>query len=77
MREHVHGLNDELRRAHKERYVLAERLSTALSSKKMLDDLTKELSDAELTTQEVEQRKREAEDHLHRVKRERQLTRND
>ena len=72
MREHVHGLNDELRRAHKERYVLAERLSTALSSKKMLDDLSKELADAELTTSEMEQRKREAEEHLHRVKRERQ-----
>lgn len=61
MREHVHKLNQELHDLHTEKYNLAERLEFARNSKQLLAELNKELQDAQLTAEETERRKSEAE----------------
>lgn len=72
MREHVNRINEELRRAHKERYELAERLELARNSKQMLQDLQREFSEGQINHEELHRRKEEAERELSQARKDRE-----
>lgn len=61
MRGEVVKLHVELKNAHRERFNIAEKLQLARNSKQMLAELNHELHGAQLTVEEIEIRKREAE----------------
>lgn len=64
MRGEVQKLHTELKNAHRERYSIAEKLQLARNSKQMLAELNVELQGAQLTVEEIEARKRDAENAL-------------
>lgn len=68
MKERVVKLNEELRTAQKERYQLLEKLELARNSKKMLNDLAKELEEAQVSVEEIQRRKADAEKELRQAK---------
>lgn len=61
MRGEVVKLHVELKNAHRERFNIAEKLQLARNSKQLLVELNHELHGAQLTVEEIEIRKREAE----------------
>jgi hypothetical protein len=61
MRSEVLKLHAELKTAHKERFDVAEKLHVARNAKEMLAELSQELQGAQLSVDEVENRKRAAE----------------
>eukprot|EP01032_Pedospumella_encystans_P007766 gene7766-9274_t len=70
MRGEVSKLHIELKNAHRERYNIAEKLQLARNSKQMLAELNLELQGAQLTVEEIERRKRDAENALLHAKEE-------
>ncbi|KAJ1416474.1 hypothetical protein B484DRAFT_154676 [Ochromonadaceae sp. CCMP2298] len=61
MRGEVLRLHGELKHVHKERYQVAEKLLLARNSKSLLADLQRDLRETQLSAEEVEARKAEAE----------------
>ncbi|RYH26003.1 hypothetical protein EON65_15075 [archaeon] len=72
MRTKVAQLNEELRVAQKERFLLLQKLDLAKNSKKMMDDLSRELEEAQVTVEEMQRRKKNAEQELKRATLERE-----
>ena len=70
MRQHVLQLHNELKVAHKERFLMAEKLATARDSKQMLDTLRGELHTFQVDLDDTERIRADAEEALAEAKNE-------